>query len=667
LVAFGQTSRLKGGLMDSNERPVSPHSRELLLAPIQFSEQPLALSICILVRIAPTETTGPFVLLRALPGAQVYLGALCDAAARVQEWLEIWVQSLDTRDLVFSHHEERLSNVALDQRWIAQYEAYLAGQPEALIITGMEQEPPSPVVIRSPGQLKDDRTLPIRPSGWLVCKDDSLLQSFGLPTYSNSPFRYLYAPAAGNPPTFLATNPDAPASPHVQGLERLDPDGNALAIFNPHAGLIQVTRHCPLELDDYLEILEGQPWVRTESPANGLSCGNIYGELQVWSAQPKGIAFLLHRTGRDSDRVGEVFFLKLAALHGCLKEVQNAVRLHQLPLLNVAPRSFAVSLQRTGDQFPSLWTAACRLIIPGQAYPLKIECTDQKYFIRVGPVEPSPFLPEGLGAHSLGVGTVRIRNVLSEANGTVLEGTLVAGEYLALDPYDLLWFNLPLPGSRLEFYAHVYTSENVGPKEARFRTVPTQLPEATVTTLKRSAGTVFPRSPYEIWPLLSSPCDLYSLAIMGIRMLLTNSKTNLPVVVDDFLSLSRTVGKNLTGEAEVGPALKSLVDHDKSLLDLVSPHLLIEGDLSPAQARESVPLDTWLAAIGLLLRLIPGAGSHSCCKSFGDVSPLALETVFDQPVQELEVLLRRLRGSLLPSLSANQEIASILLEALETV
>jgi len=66
----------------------------------------------------------------------------------------------------------------------------------------------------------------------------------------------------------------------------------------------------------------------------------------------------------------------------------------------------------------------------------------------------------------------------------------------------------------------------------------------------------------------------------------------------------------------------------------------------------------------LLLRLFPGAGSNSFCKSFGDVSPLALETVFDRPIQELETLLLRLRSVLAPSLSANDEIAGVLLEQL---
>jgi hypothetical protein len=75
-------------------------------------------------------------------------------------------------------------------------------------------------------------------------------------------------------------------------------------------------------------------------------------------------------------------------------------------------------------------------------------------------------------------------------------------------------------------------------------------------------------------------------------------------------------------------------------------------------------MQLWLETILLLLRLPPGAGASSYCKNFGDVSPLALETVFDRPIQELDALVLRLRSALVPSLAANEEIAGVVLEEL---
>ena len=184
------------------------------------------------------------------------------------------------------------------------------------------------------------------------------------------------------------------------------------------------------------------------------------------------------------------------------------------------------------------------------------------------------------------------------------------------------------------------------------------------SALKRVAGTVFPKSPYEIWPLLSSPCDLFALGVMAVRMLLANSKSNLPVILDEVLSLGRRLGEEPSQENSFVPRLKSLIERDQHLLDLVSPHALIESGDPPPEARSKIRFELWLEVIELLLRLFPGAGSNSFCKSFGDVSPLALETVFDRPIQELETLLLRLRSVLAPSLSANDEIAGVLLEQL---
>jgi hypothetical protein len=599
-----------------------------------------------------------------LPGSRVYLGAVCDAEARIQEWLEVWVQTLDLRDLAFSHYQERLTNHAFDQRWQAEFTMQKTSLPESVWVTGMETKNPGPVLIRRGPLATAPRLAVVEFTPWRIFKDDAALDSFGLPPYSTSPFRYLEDITATGAKTFLATAPDAPTNSHVQGGERLTQAPDVRAVFNPHAGLIRTTRFQPLPLEDCVQILEGSDWSGSGAGGAQFLPKNIYADLQAWAASPKGLPFLLHGVEQPADRLQEIFFLKLALLRDVFREVRACVRAQQLPLLNLTPASFKVELQNVGDQFPALWTAKGRLVKPGQAHPLKIKSTEQRYFIRLGRIEPSPFLPEGLGAHSFGIGTVRMRKVLSEADGIVIEGTLVAEDYLGLDAHDLLWFKLPLAEERLEFYAHVYTSEAVGPKEARFRTVPAKLPESVVANLNKTAGSVFQKSPYEIWPLLSSPCDLYSLGIIATRILLANRKSNLPVIVDDVLSLARHLGKDPTEADSLLPRLKTMVESTPQLLDLISPQALVERDWTPAQARAQMNMDLWLETMCLLLRLFPGNGAHSYCKSFGDVSPLALETVFDRPIQELETLILRLRSALVPSLAANEEIAGVLLQQL---
>ncbi len=634
------------------------------MAPIHASPEQVQLGICILVRATEDPGSSPFVLLRELPGSRVYLGAVCDAQARVLEWLEVWLQTMDMRDITFSGYQETLSNFTFDQRWVAECEAYRKSCADTDIVTGMETKNPTPLLIKREAQ----GTSPfasIESTQWQLCKDDALLSSFGLPPYSTSPYRYLHDPEAKGAKTFLGTAADAPTNSHVQGIERL---GNASwVIFNPHAGLIRITRFDPLELGDYLQILEGAPWNGPGVDTAQLLSGSTYSALRAWSSKPAGLPFLLHGNANPAERLTEVFFLKLSALHEAFKGVRRFVKAHQLPLLNVTPASFRIALQDVGEQFPSLWTARVLLVKPSQAYPLRIKSTEQRYFIRFGKIETSPYLPEGLGAHSFGVGSVLIRNIKLEAEGAVIEGTLRAEDYLGLAPHDLLWFKLPLGEERLEFYSHVYTSETVGPKEARFRTVPTKLSEPIIAAIKKAAGTQFPRSPYEIWPLLSSPCDMFSLGVMAVRFLLANSQSNLPVVLDEVLSLARHLGKEEDAAKDLPAKLKATLERDPRLAELISPHALIESGASPQQAKDPIRPELWLEAIAILLRLFPGAGSHSYCRSLGDVSPLALETVFDRPIQELEVLILRIRSVLLPSLAKSEEIADVILEQLAAV
>ncbi|MGH7971003.1 MAG: hypothetical protein ACREIC_19960, partial [Limisphaerales bacterium] len=294
---------------------------------------------------------------------------------------------------------------------------------------------------------------------------------------------------------------DAPANAHVQGLDRLKGAPEVTEVFNAHAGLIRVVRCSPLGLEEYLQTLEGRPWESLGPGGRRWVRNDVYAELERWSAKPKGLPFLLHGAGTPAERLNEIFFLKLSALLGMFKQVRAYACAQQLPLLNLSPASFSLYLPEVGEQFPALWAARCALSKPGQAHPLKIRSTEQRYFLRLGKVEASAYLPEGLGAHSFGIGSIRRRNVVAEAGGTVLEGTLVAEDYLGLDPHDLLWFKLPIGEDRVEFHAHVYTAEAVGPKEARFRTVPAKLPESVVATLQNTGA--FAKAPYEVWPLLS--------------------------------------------------------------------------------------------------------------------------------------------------------------------
>lgn len=629
------------------------------LAPIHRVDDSVALTICVLAQSSGNGAGNPFVVLRELPGCSIYLGAICDTLGSIQEWVEIQVQVVDAKQLDYSGRDELLSNAFFDSRWRLDGAVLRKQLPDAVISTRMEIENPAPILVRRSGE--NVPFAAVEPLPWRVCRDDGLLKSHELPEYSTSPFRYLFQPELKDAKTFIATTVDAPANARVEGLDQLKSAPGVHAIFNPGGGFVRIVRHSPMELESFLQILEGRAWNEANSETNVYLPKSVYADLKEWSANPKGLPFLLHGKSGGGERLNEIFLLKLQLLHDLLKRVRAFVKVHQVPLLNLTPASFRIHLSQTGDLFPGLWSAESQLVKTGQAYPLQIQSTEHKYFIRLGKNEPSPFFPGSVGTHSFGIASAQIREVQMSGDRVVLDGTLVAEDFLASDPHDLLWLKLPLGEERLEFYGHLHKSEG-GPREARFRTLPATLSEAVVARLKGSAGVRFPKAPYEIRPLISSPCDLYSLGVIGVRILLANNLKKLPVLLDEVLSLARRVN-DIAGEQEKRVAeLQKLIQGEPRLSELIGPVALVESGFTSQQAWSAIHGPTWLETISLLLRFFPDTGANAFCKSLGDVSPVALETVFDPALQTLEVLVLRLRSMFTPVFSGNDEIAAVITE-----
>src|ERR1019366_5466203 len=137
--------------MDNNERPLHPLANSgLVPAPIHASDDITPVRICVLARSEPDPAAGWYVLLREVPGSRVYLGAVCDAEARIQEWVEIWVQTIEFHDLAFSSYQERLTNHTFDQRWRSEYELSLANRPAGTSARMMRCSTPSACPLTRP-------------------------------------------------------------------------------------------------------------------------------------------------------------------------------------------------------------------------------------------------------------------------------------------------------------------------------------------------------------------------------------------------------------------------------------------------------------------------------------------------------------------------------------
>jgi hypothetical protein len=342
------------------------------------------------------------------------------------------------------------------------------------------------------------------------------------------------------------------------------------------------------------------------------------------------------------------------------------VQQQQLPFLNLSAESFRVKLNSTGAGLPFLWTAQTFLARPSQAFALPVETSDFRYFIPARANAASIFLPEGAGQPLQGTGTVRLRKVMPPERGqTVIEGTLVFQERISLSQNDLIWVRLMVQNARVDLYGHLYSSEGLAQGEARFRTVPQKLPEATVQALRAAEGVSFARTSFDIVPLMSSPCDLYSLGVLAAQTLLVNEDNTLALALDEMLSLARQLSVDRDPVQELKWRVRRLIEQDSRWMESLGPQRLFWNGIAPAEAAAIMPIELWCDALGIIARLFPGMGPDSICRDFGDAPSLALETVFASALEDLERLLRRSRSLIVIDWKFNREIHDVISGFLE--
>jgi hypothetical protein len=617
----------------------------------------------VLARQTPDPAAGHLVLLRDLPDAMVYLGCVTDAGGRLREWAEIWVQNVDGLDSSLPALRETFSNHSIDQRWKEMAKSLCALNPHGFIQTGGETRHGLPTF------LDLSQKQPVHPGDsdnrWELCEDDAALQAASLPAYGTSLFRYLYRPSSKES-GFVPVVSGAPTNSATRPLAEAVKDTQAHVPLNPQGGLLMAQNFAPLSYEDYVDLLGGKPWKGIEHGKRVLTFNGAYRYLgDSGQMQESGSYLFLGGQGR-AGRFVEAFHLKLQLFIEVLSSVRTFVEQQQLPFLNLAADSFRVSLNEVGSKLPFLWTAKSVLVKPSEAYALPVESSDFRYFIRARPGGTSIYLPEGLNASLQSSGSVRIRKVLPPDQGrTQLEGTLVMQERINVSPHDLLWIRLPLPSGRVDLYGHLYTTDGLAQGEARFRTVKQNLPPEVVNALRAAEGVSFARSPFEVVPLLSTPCDLYSLGVLAVRTFLVNPQNTLAVALDEVLSLARQVAAEHKAETPLASRIDAIMNADQRFTKSLAPHRLAQEPMEPMAAFELLPREMWYHTLAAIVRFFPGIGPDSYCKDYGDAPSLALDTVFNKPLEELEKLLVRSRSLIVIDWSANREVHSAIRDVMD--
>ncbi len=659
-VPLESTHQVGDSLMAGNTIKDAP-----LLVPEGYVAIPLSaeqagspLRLCAVVKQQPDPVAGHLVLLRDLLDAKVYMGCVVDALGRLQQWVEIRVQTVDAVGGMGNVGRESVTNKAMDDRWKRVVDSYARLEPAAVIHTGWETRHPLPIL------LDLGRLAPVNPQEdgqpWTLCQDDQILTGKGLPAYSTSPHRYLYVEAKGAGSTFLAVSDHAPFVEGVKPLTELRGGKTDLIPFNPGGGLMLVKAYNHLSFEAFVDLTGGETSagiqhgrstlnVRPDAPAANDGAAGLTGDGWLY----------LGKHGR-SGRLLETLHLKLKALADLTETVRLFTREHQRPLLNLTADSFQIRLGAAGSGLPTLWTAGVVLADPGDAVELHIEGTQAKYFLPGRSATSSIYRPAVATVPISGRCTRRIRQVLPEARGVVLEGTMVTQERIVAGRNDLVWLRLNLGGGGVDLYATLEEQTALARGEYRFRTVSQRLAPEIEAQVKSAQGVPLGNTVFELLSQMSTPCDLYGIAVLAVRTLIANERNTLAVALDETLSLSQQVAVEYDPAVPLPKRIAGIFERDGRWMTSLGPQHLVKEEVAPEEAFDLVPAEIWWDVLGTVVRMIPGVGPDSTCADFGDAQPGAIHKVFDAACSDLQSLLIRTRSLIVIDWRANREIHAVI-------
>jgi hypothetical protein len=638
------------------------------VAAIQPSEAQGSLNIGIVVRAQLDPATGAFVLLRKTPKANVFLGCMSDSAGRILEWLEVWVQEVESFGVSVPAFLDRLTNAVLDEEWRRLAEDLERLSPSSYVATRMESTPSLPVILPSAGGDPVPLTDPDSGESWKLCVEENALKEAGLPSYQTTRYRYLRAPRGLETDPFLRLSPAAPGNEKTRDLSASVPAERAPYLLNPGGNRMLVRRFAPLSLEDYADVLGGKIWSGLVNGRKIVRLSGVYRTLENQDLLRSGSLHLFSTRSGLHGKLAETLHLKLHLIRETIEQVRALTESQRLPLLNLNADSFRVRLSTTDTGLPAFWTARTELVVPGHAFALDIENTSTRFFHSREFLTATIYRPDFAARTKAGSAGLRIRRVLPPAReGVVVEGTLNTREDLSAERSDLLCFRVPIRGKDFDLYAQVSSTEALAQGEAAFRTIPQNLDAAGFEALRSIEGVAFTQIPFTLLPPLSSPCDLYSLGVIAARILLVNERNSLPYAVDALLSLARELA-NRTGSPEsVASRVQAIFESNDRWMKSLGPQHLVQSEVSPEEAASFLPATLWWEVLGFLSRLFPGASQDSFCRDFGDATPLALEMTFDKPLQMLHALVTRSRAVLIADWKYNREISEVIKSLAESL
>ena len=642
--------------MGCTHQALGPLPRGYAAAPILCEQFYCPLRVATVVRIEADLSAGHFVILRDTFDARVYLGALIDQAGAIHDYIEIHVQTLESvRSQTFG--PGGLTNVTLDQRWQEQSAAWSAADPSSIIISGWEKRHGRPILM-DVAKLQAVDLPGGEGENWQLCQDDGLLESAGLPAFGKSIDRYLHQPKLGKDGPFVALHADSPSSKSTILLSELLGQSDVVP-FNAGAGLMRFRYYQPLSLEEFFDAARGKEWAGLQHSRATLQWPGADTDHDDSAGQPLGGQPLMARQGKSAQAI-EGYFLSISAIASSVTAVRDVVRQTQRPILSLTPGNLRVGLGPTGPAMPLLWSAKVALVDQGDSVGARIEGTDTTYFARAGTGAASIYQPADVHGAVNGRGSFRIRQVIAEKRGTLVEGTFTPRERLDASANDLLRIRVGVAAGRIDLYTRLEPQMAMASGEWRLRSLPQSLAPATAAQLQAAEGVPMGNVDFELIPFQSSPCDLYSLGVIAARGLLLKPGASLAVALDELMSLGRQAGLDAaSSHASLAERIGAIFAKDGRWATALGPAAFFSD--GPADMRRwLIPPTLWWDTLAAAIRMLPGLGPDSLCADYGAAPPGAIHRVFDQSLVDWNALIAKARGLLLGDWQLDREMHDVI-------
>jgi hypothetical protein len=405
--------------------------------------------------------------------------------------------------------------------------------------------------------------------------------------------------------------------------------------------------------------LSGVSWDGLKHGRSVLDFGEQINALRKDETTLTSDGWLFLETCGRHGRLIETLHLKLRLLADVVSSVHTLVCNLQCPLLNIGPESWQVKLGEVGRGLPFLWTAKAVLNDPGDAIPLAIEDANLQYYLPSPAAGTSIYRPLVSSVSTKGRASLRIRSVLTEANDTtVVEGTFTTQQRIEIASHDIVWLRINLACGDVDLYAHLESDSALASGEWRFRTVAQNIKHTE--DLKAAEGVPMPEVQFEVIPLLSSPCDLYSLAVLAIRIFLVDNTNSLPVVLDETLSLMRQIEADFDENVSIEERISDLFSKDNRWIESLGPQHLTFDEVASDEIFKIIPPEIWWAILIIIMKMLPGLGPDSECRDYGDAQPGGLHKVFERTMDDIDKQILKTRSLIVSDRQSNQEIAAVI-------